>query len=981
MEASTREESAAGMFHRSWRIAALFVLVAAVSATAARGAASTDPVPLTAGELALREAETASLGAQHAAEHAAMRAATLDGDTASAGPEVSVAAVSTDPAVVGRWTPKFSIPGVAVHAMMLHTGKVLYFTGTTQGRAYLLDPVTRTTRAVHPPRIAEREDEPANIFCAAQSFLDDGTVLVMGGTIGRREGLNTIFTFDPVSETWKRQANMHHGRWYPTQVLLADGRTVVLDGLNEQGEPNVNPQIESYTRDLDFVTLLSILGQTGQPPMGGLYPHTFQMPSGRVLVAGPEPTDSWFFSLNRIGALSWEDAPNPTRHTWGSGVLLPGSTAGSTKVALIGGVDRASLPDTGTSIPLPGVQTFDEANPAAGWTTAPSLNHGRAHHNTVQLPDRSMVTVGGGYGILNGNRRSGDAAIHRNIELYDAATGQWALGPAQDELRTYHSTALLLPDATVMSAGDDGYGGSSNDTAEIYEPPYLFKGPRPSITSAPGSVTYGDSFTVGTSADATKAVLMAPAAVTHANDMSQRNVPLDVTVQSPGSLTVDAPVAPELAPPTYYMLFVLNDQGVPSVAKFIRLKLPRSTSSEPSPPPDTVIDSGPPATTESTSATFEFHSTTANSTFECRLDGGSAEPCSSPWSYPALSEGQHSLEVTAVDAVSGPDPAPATRTWTVEPPADTTPPQTSIDAGPPSTTTSTSASFQFSSSEPGSSFTCRLDSGNWGDCASPAEYAALSTGPHTFQVQATDGAGNADGTPATWEWTVVVPNPGDTTAPETSIVSGPAISTTSTSAGFEFTASEGGSGFVCRIDGGTWTGCTSPTGYHGLASGPHAFDVRATDQAGNTDGTPATWTWTVTVEATPPATVAPPGLPQVVAPLVEVDSTAPVLEVLAKRAVRRRVLVEVACPMEPCRVRAKGKLVIPGAARTLSLAPATADVRSSPETLELRLSRRAWRVSRRALRVKRRVRALVELTALDAAGNASATRRTIRLRG
>ena len=107
-----------------------------------------------------------------------------------------------------------------------------------------------------------------------------------------------------------------------------------------------------------------------------------------------------------------------------------------------------------------------------------------------------MVTVGGGYGILNGNRRSGDAAIHRNIELYDAATGQWTLGPAQDELRTYHSTALLLPDGRVMSAGDDGYGGSSNDTAEIYEPPYLFKGARPSIASAPDAVTYGDTFTV-----------------------------------------------------------------------------------------------------------------------------------------------------------------------------------------------------------------------------------------------------------------------------------------------------------------------------------------------------------------------------------------------------------------------------------------------------------------------------------------------------
>jgi hypothetical protein len=544
-------------------------------------------------ELRLREVETRALGAQHAAEHAAMRArsrarkaressaakpaGTEPAEPAVAGdaPTTLAAAASTDPAVVGRWTPKFSIPGIAVHAIMLHTGKILYFTGTTQGRAYLLDPVAKTTRAVHPPRIAEGENEPANIFCAGQSFLDDGTVLVMGGTIGRREGLNTIFTFDPVSETWRRQANMHHGRWYPTQVLLADGRTVVIDGLDERGEPNVNQQIESYQRfsaTTDYVTLLAVRGQGGWPPTGGLYPHTFQMPSGRVLVAGPEPSDSWFFRLSKIGALSWEDAPNPARHTWGSGVLLPGTAAGSTKVALIGGVDRASLPDTGTSTPLPLVQTFDEANPAAGWATAPPLNHGRAHHNTVQLPDRTMVTVGGGYGILNGNRRSGDAAIHRNIELYDPATGQWTLGPAQDELRTYHSTALLLPDGRVMSAGDDGYGGSSNDTAEIYEPPYLFKGSRPSISSAPSAVSYGDTFTVQASSDAAAAVLMAPAAVTHANDMSQRHVPLGVTVSTPGTLHVQAPAGPELAPPTYYMLFVLNAQGVPSVAKFVQLK-------------------------------------------------------------------------------------------------------------------------------------------------------------------------------------------------------------------------------------------------------------------------------------------------------------------------------------------------------------------------------------------------------------------------
>src|SRR6185503_3035962 len=443
-------------------------------------------------------------------------------------------------------------------------------------------------------------------FCAGQSLLDDGTVLVMGGTIGRREGLNTIFTFDPVSETWKRQANMHHGRWYPTQVLLADGRTVVMDGLDETGEPNVNQQMESYARlraDRDWVQLLLTRGQPGQPPTGGLYPHMFQMPSGRVLVAGPEPTDSWSFSLNSIGALDhWEDYPNPARHTWGSGVLLPGDANGSTRVALIGGVDRASLPDTGTSTPLPGVETFDEANPAAGWTAAPPLNNGRAHHNTVQLPDRSMVTVGGGYGILNGNRRSGDPAIHRNIELFDPATGQWSLGPAQDELRTYHSTALLLPDARVMSAGDDGYGGSSNDTVEIYEPPYLFKGARPTIASAPGSITYGDTFTIETSADATKAVLMAPAAVTHANDMSQRHVPLQVSAGPAGTLTVQAPARAELAPATYYMLFVLNAQGVPSIAKFVQLKHGRFPGYPPFVPPVTPDPALPDTTSKDTTS-------------------------------------------------------------------------------------------------------------------------------------------------------------------------------------------------------------------------------------------------------------------------------------------------------------------------------------------------------------------------------------------
>ncbi len=706
-------------------------------------------------ERELRAAEAGALGPAHAAEHAQVRARARDAAASGASASAAVdapaaAAVSTDPAQVGRWAPKFSIPGVAVHSVMLRTGKILYFTGTTSGRAFLLDPVTQTTRAVYPPRVPGLEDEPANIFCAGQSFLDDGTVVVMGGTIDRREGMKTIFTFDPITETWTRRADMRHGRWYPTQVLLADGRTVVMDGLDETGEPNVNQQIESYTPNLDFVTLLSVRGQQDQPPTGGLYPHLFQMPSGRVLVAGPEPTDSWFFRLSGIGALSWEDTPNPLRHTWGTGVMLPGGPGGSTRVELIGGVDRASLPDSGTSTPLPTVQTFDEANPQAGWTDAPSLNHGRAHHNTVLLPDRSMVTVGGGYGILNGNRRSGDSAVHRNIEIWDEATGAWTLGPAQDELRTYHSTALLLPDGRVLSAGDDGYGGTSNDTAEIYEPPYLFRGARPTIQAAPGAVGYGDTFAVDAAGGATKAVLVAPGAVTHANDMSQRYVPLETTSGAGGTLTVEAPPSPALAPPTYYMLFVLNDAGVPSVARFVRLELGPGDV-----PPETLITSGPPALTQSTTATFAFGSTRPGASFRCSRDGGPTASCASPWTLSTLSEGPHSFAVAAVDSAGRVDATPAEWAWTVEPaPPDATAPQTTIESGPPVATAATEATFEFVSSESASTFECRTGGGAWGPCTSPTSYEALAAGPHSFEVRATDAASNTDQSPATWTWDV-----------------------------------------------------------------------------------------------------------------------------------------------------------------------------------------------------------------------------------
>ena len=195
-----------------------------------------------------------------------------------------------------------------------------------------------------------------------------------------------------------------------------------------------------------------------------------------------------------------------------------------------------------------------------------------------------MVEVGGGRGSLD----TFESALHyaepeqRHIELWDPQTGQWRLGPAQTEARAYHSTALLLPDGRVMSAGDDFNGdpGKVNastdndpmeDTAEIYKPPYLFRGPRPTISSAPRDDRLNGTF----SSHAEREHHEGRAGRARRGHPRRGHEPADAelnVVQGTGCVSVTAPSGINAAPPGYYMLFLLNDQGVPSVAKFVRLQ-------------------------------------------------------------------------------------------------------------------------------------------------------------------------------------------------------------------------------------------------------------------------------------------------------------------------------------------------------------------------------------------------------------------------
>jgi hypothetical protein len=208
-----------------------------------------------------------------------------------------------------------------------------------------------------------------------------------------------------------------------------------------------------------------------------------------------------------------------------------------------------------------------------------------------------------------------------------------------------------------------------------------------------------------------------------------------------------------------------------------------------------------------------------------------------------------------------PTTPPPTTPPPTTPPADTTAPTTTITAVP-ADSTSTSAALSFTSNESGSTFACKLDAGAFAACTSPKRYTGLAVGSHTFSVRATDRAGNTDASLDSASWRVVAATPpaGDKTAPQTSITSVPA-SSTSTSATVAFTATESGGTFTCRLDAGTWAACTSPATLRNLRVEAHTFEVRATDAAGNTDATPASARWTTSAPATPapPVTAPTPG--------------------------------------------------------------------------------------------------------------------------
>lgn len=305
--------------------------------------------------------------------------------------------------------------------------------------------------------------------------------------------------------------------------------------------------------------------------------------------------------------------------------------------------------------------------------------------------------------------------------------------------------------------------------------------------------------------------------------------------------------------------------------------------------PNTTISAQPANPTNGTSASFSFTaSPVTGASFECKLDAEPGfTPCTSPKAYSGLSETTHSFEVRTVNS-AGADPTPATYSWRV----DLTPPAATILTKPSDPGPGNSASFTYSSSETGSTFQCSLVRAGEPDAFSACPSigktypdaghpAPLADGDWTFEVKATDPAGNASSPepfPAgSFTWTVDN-SLGDKTPPETSIDSKPPNPSVDSTASFTYSSTEPGSNFECALDGGAFGGCP-PAGitYTGLSSGPHAFQVRAIDSSGNVDATPAGYSFSVAL--------APPLLPSPI-PLSTAGTVKPDTKLLGKPAAR-----------------------------------------------------------------------------------------------
>lgn len=452
--------------------------------------------------------------------------------------------LALDPSLVGQWSAPIAWPSVGVHATLLNNGTVM-----TWGNAsppVLYDPQTGALASVDNPF--------TNPVCGGTNTLADGRLITVGGGGLSGPGTTTTTGFSVAGGTWAQLASTNYTTWYASTTVMGDGTLLRVGGVN--GCDNCNPENpERYDPASNTWTILS--GATTLLPM---YPFTFLRPDGTVAITGASQGASPLRILD------------PVRQTWTvtDPVAVDGASATMYDVGKV--IKAGTASDSGDAGAAASTAYLTDLNAASPrWTQTGSMQFPRSFVNLTTLPDGTVLATGG--------ETTKDGSSPANAVLaaedWSPSTGGWSTWASEATPRLYHSTAILLPDARVFVSGsgdDPSAGVPDNKTSEIFSPPYLFKGPRPAVTAAPSRVDYGTSFTVSTPDAASIAAveLIRTGSTTHFFDQSARRVPLSFSAGA-GSLTVTAPGSGSIAPPGYYLLFIVNGSGVPSVAPLVQL--------------------------------------------------------------------------------------------------------------------------------------------------------------------------------------------------------------------------------------------------------------------------------------------------------------------------------------------------------------------------------------------------------------------------
>jgi hypothetical protein len=562
----------------------------------------------------------------------------LTAPSVSAGPEGG-------PDVVGEWTRPFAEDAAAtpaaVQAAVLSDGRVLYYNGPERrengpsplpppsgdSQARVLDIRSGTPRWTVPGR--------SDLFCADLTALPDGRILIAGGT-DEVEGVRSAGLFDPASDTFTPAAPMKYGRWYPMLVIGPDGDPTVFGGvtrlLHDTGPGNVrrtetyhaatNTWEENYAGPASETQLPLVPRMILAPNGQFFYPAV-----GQMWGPGGQSVDEALMALFQFF--------DPKKKEWSvSGVAPLGARSGAfvLPLTMTPPFEQMTLIAWGGTLgPPPG--SWLPANPFTTLTTIDSdgnvgnrsggdLNHARWYSSGVLLPDGKVLAVGGG--DKDDVVDPGTTIAVNTPELYDPATEKWTDVAPHTRDRAYHNTALLLPDMRVLLGGnaplgahhaganrDQGPPFANNDSDpsfEIWSPPYLFRGPRPTVTKVQKGVGYGETFAI-TTPDAglvESVLLMRTPSPEHAADSDQRALKLEFTRSADTTLTATAPPSGNVAPPGSYYLLVNKRslQGpIPSVARIVDVGRTDRTDAPRSFPDNPPAPSGGPAAADGPSHT------------------------------------------------------------------------------------------------------------------------------------------------------------------------------------------------------------------------------------------------------------------------------------------------------------------------------------------------------------------------------------------